>query len=166
MDLSDLKNPVIREHMEWVIANSPVITDDSPPQPQEYWDAWEANYTAIENKYGIIRANGLIYIPLDKPELAEGLGPEFVRMGVPPVEPPERESYKRYLQSAHWKRVAARAKARANNRCQLCGAKERDLAQSLQVHHNNYENLGAELDSDLIALCRVCHGKYHNWGKK
>ena len=29
--------------------------------------------------------------------------------------------------------------------------------QDLHVHHKNYQNIGAELDSDLEVLCRRCH---------
>jgi 5-methylcytosine-specific restriction endonuclease McrA len=43
------------------------------------------------------------------------------------------------------------------HKCQLCSNKD-----GLQVHHNNYHNLGNEdIDKDLITLCRKCHSKYH-----
>ncbi len=34
--------------------------------------------------------------------------------------------------------------------------------RSINLHHRNYERLGQELDSDLIALCRDCHARFHD----
>lgn len=67
------------------------------------------------------------------------------------------EKYKEYLQSEHWRYVRARALDRANHKCQLC-CNEADL----QVHHNNYDNLGDEKDSDVVTLCGACHSKFHD----
>jgi len=65
--------------------------------------------------------------------------------------------YKEYLQTEHWKGVRKRALSRANYKCQLCGSKE-----TLNIHHNTYDNRGCEKDEDLIALCQNCHGRYHD----
>ena len=65
--------------------------------------------------------------------------------------------YKEYLQTAEWKKTARSAKARVKNRCQLC-----NCSGKLNVHHNNYQNIGNELDSDLIVLCEKCHAKHHD----
>jgi hypothetical protein len=67
-------------------------------------------------------------------------------------------SYEDYLRSDHWNAKRVGALGRARFKCQMCGASGREL----QVHHNTYERLGEELDSDLIALCGVCHGKHHD----
>lgn len=99
-----------------------------------------------------------------------------------------KEQYRRYLGSAHWKRLRARIVARAQDHCEwcgrFCGAPEHDREeictgsercdwcqmyyspdgwrndvemQRLEVHHRTYERLGAERDTDLVALCWCCH---------
>jgi hypothetical protein len=59
-----------------------------------------------------------------------------------------------FLELAHLLRAGALG--RAAGRCQLCG-----VAGNLNVHHNTYKRRGAELPSDVIALCRSCHAKFH-----
>lgn len=61
-----------------------------------------------------------------------------------------------YLSTYHWKTVRARAVERAQRRCMLC-----DGGGLLNVHHRTYARLGAELDTDVIALCEPCHRKFH-----
>ncbi|MGY3135360.1 hypothetical protein ACVWZM_006042 [Bradyrhizobium sp. USDA 4501] len=53
-----------------------------------------------------------------------------------------------------WRRNPARLKALddAQEHWRLRGKKA-----PLEVHHASYERLGAERDSDLIALCCPCH---------
>ena len=65
--------------------------------------------------------------------------------------------YQEYLQTEHWRNKRKRALKRANYKCQLCSSKE-----NLQVHHNTYDNRGNEKDEDLIVLCEICHGKFHD----
>jgi hypothetical protein len=65
--------------------------------------------------------------------------------------------YKEYLRTPHWKRRRQHALRAAGYRCQACS---NSLAH-LDVHHNTYENLGEELDRDLIVLCRECHEAFH-----
>ena len=65
--------------------------------------------------------------------------------------------YQEYLQTEHWRNKRYEALKRANHKCQLCGSKE-----NLQVHHNTYDNRGNEKDEDLIVLCEICHGKFHD----
>lgn len=43
------------------------------------------------------------------------------------------------------------------HKCERCGS-----TSDLEVHHKNYERLGAEHDEDLEALCRPCHIKEHS----
>jgi 5-methylcytosine-specific restriction endonuclease McrA len=69
-------------------------------------------------------------------------------------------NYQEYIASARWKRRARDTKERVGYRCQLCGKCGTDA--TLNTHHNNYERLGDELDTDLIVLCKDCHGKYHD----
>lgn len=66
--------------------------------------------------------------------------------------------YRRYLQTQHWKISANAVKARSLSRCQMCGVESKHL----EAHHNSYERLGCELESDLISLCRQCHKRHHN----
>lgn len=66
-------------------------------------------------------------------------------------------AYKDYLKTDHWKEVSRKAKMRADYKCQLCG-----YDKSLHVHHNDYSRRGEELPSDLIVLCKTCHGKFHD----
>lgn len=41
-------------------------------------------------------------------------------------------------------------------RCAACGG-----ASQIDVHHLTYQHLGAERDSELVALCRGCHDQAH-----
>jgi 5-methylcytosine-specific restriction endonuclease McrA len=66
--------------------------------------------------------------------------------------------YRLYLDTPEWHERAARATERAGHRCWLC-----NRAGDLDVHHRTYERRGAELDSDLVALCRTCHSLFHEW---
>jgi hypothetical protein len=65
--------------------------------------------------------------------------------------------YQEYLRTPEWRRRRERKLDQADRRCQLCNRHHR----SLNVHHRTYENLGEELDGDLIVLCRACHGTFH-----
>lgn len=68
--------------------------------------------------------------------------------------------YKKYLASREWEIRRTIAFRKARKRCQVCNAKE-----GINIHHRTYENLGHELDHDLFALCRPCHGLFHENGK-
>lgn len=65
-------------------------------------------------------------------------------------------SYDAYLKSDHWQHMRALAREFYGDRCVLCGATRR-----LDVHHRTYERKGRERLSDLILLCRKCHGRFH-----
>lgn len=64
--------------------------------------------------------------------------------------------YYEYIESEAWKARRNLALERCGHKCQLCSRTD-----GLQVHHNSYENLGNELDEDLIVLCRRCHEAFH-----
>ena len=66
-------------------------------------------------------------------------------------------SYEEYLKSRHWRAVRKAALVRAGRKCQLCGKNHRRL----DVHHNCYDRLGAELDTDVVVLCDYCHTHFH-----
>lgn len=64
--------------------------------------------------------------------------------------------YSEYLQTEHWKDIRIRALRKAGFRCQLCNNEGK-----LDVHHRTYERRGCEWSTDVIALCRKCHSKFH-----
>lgn len=66
------------------------------------------------------------------------------------------KSYSRYLRSARWQ---CRRKAilwRDRRRCRVCGG------HGTEAHHLTYENVGDELQEDLITLCGPCHDRMKN----
>jgi hypothetical protein len=73
------------------------------------------------------------------------------------IPPRDRlEEYAVYLRGSHWQSVRKAALERANSKCQLCASQVH-----LEVHHNTYDNLWNEPASDVIVLCRRCHGRHH-----
>lgn len=64
--------------------------------------------------------------------------------------------YADYLQTPWWRARRNRALRAAGYRCQRCTVK-----RQLEVHHQSYERLGDELDSDLEVVCRGCHVGHH-----
>ena len=71
----------------------------------------------------------------------------------------ELPTYNEYIQSDEWKEKSRNAKERAKYRCQLCNKKGND--STLHTHHNTYDRLLLEDDTDLIVLCNGCHKKHH-----
>lgn len=67
--------------------------------------------------------------------------------------------YAEYLKTAEWQNFRKAVLKRAHYKCQLCNA-----GGELHVHHNNYDNRGNELYSDVIVLCKDCHTKFHGKG--
>jgi hypothetical protein len=65
--------------------------------------------------------------------------------------------YREYLRTAHWQRCRDLALKRAGYACQLCNGRG-----ELHVHHRTYERRGAEIDADLIVLCKRCHQRFHD----
>lgn len=63
--------------------------------------------------------------------------------------------YDEYLRSPWWKSRRLRCLKQAGYRCKDCGGRAN------QVHHLSYAHLGAELDRDLVALCKDCHETRH-----
>jgi hypothetical protein len=72
--------------------------------------------------------------------------------------------YHKYIESPEWKEKVARIKAERGNRCQLCGVS--GFVSILDGHHNTYERLGCEKDTDIAILCRGCHGHFHKGENK
>ena len=63
-------------------------------------------------------------------------------------------TYNEYILSEAWKARSAIAKEKAGYRCEVAGC---NVTWGLQIHHLSYLHLGAELDSELICLCREHH---------
>jgi 5-methylcytosine-specific restriction endonuclease McrA len=63
--------------------------------------------------------------------------------------------YKEYLKSEFWKNQRTRILA-IWDKCDLCQGTD-----NLELHHWNYENVGAETREDLAVLCRKCHKDVH-----
>ena len=70
--------------------------------------------------------------------------------------PTVAEKYTAYINSAEWFQKRNAALERAGHQCQLCRS-----SVKLNAHHNTYERLGAELDTDIIILCGKCHDVFH-----
>lgn len=64
--------------------------------------------------------------------------------------------YEQHLRSARWNITRSQIIIRDGGMCTKCGATQR-----LDVHHVSYLNLGHELQSDLVTLCRRCHDETH-----
>lgn len=64
--------------------------------------------------------------------------------------------HREHLKTPYWKEIRQRALQNAKYRCQLCYG-----ANSLNVHHRTYDNLGHEQISDLTVLCKSCHESHH-----
>ena len=65
-------------------------------------------------------------------------------------------TYKEYLLSPEWKKIRKRTLERANNKCEIC-----KITRAYQVHHKTYKRLFNEKDSDLVAICGICHQDQH-----
>lgn len=63
-------------------------------------------------------------------------------------------SYIEYLTSDRWASLRIKILKRDNYKCK-CGE------EATQVHHLTYERREAELDQDLVSICRKCHRKEH-----
>lgn len=72
-----------------------------------------------------------------------------------------RAGYDAYLESPEWAERRTYYLARAMHRCQLCKRAGGPGGAGLNVHHADYSRLGAELEIDVIVLCRACHQRHH-----
>jgi hypothetical protein len=66
-----------------------------------------------------------------------------------------KDEYRRYLRSAHWRDVKKRYRASKFPQSCFCGETRVDL------HHRTYKRLGRERLSDLVPLCRKHHDEVH-----
>lgn len=63
--------------------------------------------------------------------------------------------YAEYLKTSWWANIRRKKFAATRGRCELCPSR------ASQVHHRHYRTLWAENLTDLIAVCRRCHEKFH-----
>jgi DNA repair ATPase RecN len=70
--------------------------------------------------------------------------------------------YYGYLESRMWLKKRDWILNRANNKCEECGKE----GEKLYVHHKTYERVGYEEPTDLIAVCKKCHGLLHGKNPK
>lgn len=70
-----------------------------------------------------------------------------------------KDEYRAYLRSAHWRRVKERYRASKLPQACFCGETRVDL------HHKTYKRIGRERLSDLTPLCRAHHDEEHGVGK-
>ena len=78
-----------------------------------------------------------------------------------PASPTADPAYVRYLGSAAWARKRAETLARADGKCEACGAGVPE--GEAEVHHLTYARVGEELPEDLVALCPGCHRRAHRY---
>jgi 5-methylcytosine-specific restriction endonuclease McrA len=64
--------------------------------------------------------------------------------------------FEEYRRTPEWRTRRNRILLRAGNKCELCYA-----SGPVDCHHRTYDRYGEELLSDLIALCRSCHQRFH-----
>lgn len=77
------------------------------------------------------------------------------------IERARVDDYAEYLQSPQWRSKRPYYLGKAMYRCQLCNKAGGPDGRGLDVHHRTYERVGAEIDADLIVLCRDCHSRHH-----
>lgn len=63
--------------------------------------------------------------------------------------------YTQYLNSPEWRRKRREVFVDRDGLCEICGE------SAEQVHHLNYDRLGGELMTDLMAICEGCHRREH-----
>ena len=64
--------------------------------------------------------------------------------------------YEDYLKTDEWRWKRQFILNFWGRRCALCNSNTR-----LHVHHRNYDSLGNESVTDMVALCATCHAKFH-----
>lgn len=69
--------------------------------------------------------------------------------------------YDDYLTSDEWAVRRTYYIAKAMGRCQICNKAGGPNGRGLNAHHRTYARVGAELDADVVVLCRDCHALFH-----
>lgn len=71
-----------------------------------------------------------------------------------------KRDYHGYIHSKDWAKRRLALFEKRGRRCESCG----ETKGEIHIHHLTYENLGKELDMDLLILCRECHMIRHGKG--
>ncbi len=83
------------------------------------------------------------------------MGAELRSVTRPREIPEDREAeYRRYLQSQRWRTLAKAVRLRAKGKCEICRR-----ADGRECAHLAYDRIFQEPLSDLLWLCRNCHGE-------
>lgn len=64
--------------------------------------------------------------------------------------------YEEYLKTDEWRWKRQFILNFWGRRCALCNS-----SNGMHVHHRNYNSVGNESITDVIALCSSCHAKFH-----
>ena len=64
--------------------------------------------------------------------------------------------YNSYLQTPKWFERRDAVLRRAKGMCEGCGKRKAE-----QIHHLTYRNAGDEFLWQLVAVCKVCHDRFH-----
>jgi hypothetical protein len=72
-----------------------------------------------------------------------------------------RMSYQAYINSPIWRKKVEEYFSRHRRRCWLCGTTDK-----IQLHHQTYENMGREEDSDLLPVCETHHRAIHEYHRQ
>lgn len=102
---------------------------------------WRCYGDAIRGRTGLKMTTQTVQFSI----LAEGLK----RLGF--------TSYQAYLRSSHWQDFKLRYFAHMGKPpCSVCFQPKK-----VDLHHRNYRRLGSERFTDVVAVCRGCHGDCH-----
>ncbi|GAB2999623.1 hypothetical protein GCM10010960_01830 [Arenimonas maotaiensis] len=72
------------------------------------------------------------------------------------IEPSLKAEYEAYLESETWRKRRMVILERATKKCECC-----EHYPATEIHHKTYARIGQELDSDLMAVCKLCHDQIH-----
>lgn len=134
------------DHLSAIDASISAMLDQLLVDPDRDAETQLSSYLLGHVLYLVGRARGMTQ-PVETMNLLAAILAQQVRQSI---------SYEEYLRTEHWRVTRMAALDRAEHQCQLCSNTE-----SLQVHHRTYERLWGERPSDLIALCRDCHARFH-----
>lgn len=67
----------------------------------------------------------------------------------------KKQRYQEYLRTEYWRQLKEKMRELAKGRCEDCGLHENIVA--LQLHHQCYDRIGQEEESDLRLICEECH---------
>lgn len=69
----------------------------------------------------------------------------------------KKQRYQEYLKTDYWRRLKDKMRKLTHGRCEDCG--EHESITALELHHQCYDRIGKEEESDLRLICDECHGR-------